>query len=78
MGLDEGRIADLQMLSQQRKYASPGNRAKIDRTMHNIQNESSLQRSMRQELIKASRNGDTARSKEIRENVAGIKKYNNE
>ena len=77
MGLDEGRIADLQSLSAQRQYASAGNKAKIDRTIYNIQNETSLQRSMRKELIKASRSGDSSRTKEIRENIAGNKKYQN-
>lgn len=77
MGLDKGRIADLETLARQRKYASPANRIKIDRTIHNIQNESPLVRSMRKELIKASRSGDPSRTKEIRENVFNNKKYKN-
>ena len=39
MGLDEGRIADLQVLSQQRQGASQAQRSQIDRAIYNIQNE---------------------------------------
>lgn len=78
MSLDEGRIADLNILSSQRQNANPTQRAQIDRAIHNIRNESPLQQSMRQELIKASRSGDPSRTKEIREYVAGKKKYQNE
>jgi len=77
MALDKGRIADLQMLSNQRLNATPGQKKKIDQTMHNIQNETPLQQSMRKELIKASRSGDPQRTKEIRENIAGNRKYQN-
>lgn len=75
--LDEGRKADLKALHSQLRVASPENKKKIERTMHNIRNESKLQRSMRAELIKASRNGDTKTLKEIREYVAEKKKYQN-
>lgn len=75
--IDDARKADLQVLSSQLKVASPENKKKIERTMHNIRNESKLQRSMRSELIKASRNGDTKALREIREYVAEKKKYQN-
>ena len=78
MSLDEGRIADLNILSRQRQSANPAQRAQIDRAMYNIQHESSLQQSMRKELIKAARSGDPSKTKEIREYVAGNKKYQNE
>jgi len=75
--LDDARKADLSALNSQLKVASPENRKKIEKTMHNIVSETRLQRSMRKELIKASRNNDVKAMKEIREYVAEKKKYQN-
>jgi hypothetical protein len=76
--MDTGRQADLTMLQNQLRNAPPGEARKIERTMHNIQHESPLQQSMRQQLIKAHRNGDTKTIKEIGEYVAGNKKFSND
>jgi hypothetical protein len=78
MGLDLGRIADLNMLNQQLRGAPEGQVRKILRTIHNIQNETPLQKSMRAELIRAVQNGDNQAAKEIREYVAEKSKYHNE
>lgn len=75
--LDDGRKADLSMLNSQLRAASPENRKKIEHAMHSIVNETRLQRSMRSELIKATRNNDVKAMKEIREYVAEKKKYQN-
>ena len=77
MGYDQGRIADLNTLNRELKNASPERVQHIMRTIHNIQNETPLQKSMRESLIRASRNGDVQALREIREYVAEKAKYQN-
>jgi hypothetical protein len=77
MGYDQGRISDLFTLEKELKGASPERVKHIMHTIHNIQNETTLQKSMREALVKASRNGDVQALKEIREYVAEKAKYQN-
>lgn len=78
MGFDIGRINDLNMLSKSLKGASPAQVVRVQKTIHNILNESPLQKSMREALIRASRNNDVEALKDIRDYVASRQKYQNE
>jgi hypothetical protein len=78
MGFDIGRLNDLETLNKALKNAPPGQVVRVQKTIHNILNESPIQKSMREALIRASRNGDLQEMKDIREYVASHKKYQNE
>jgi hypothetical protein len=78
MGFDIGRLSDLEMLNKALKGASPQQVVRVQKTIHNILNESPLQKSMRESLIRASRNNDLQELKDIRDYVASRQKYQNE
>lgn len=77
--MDIGRQNDLQaldrMLGKERDFKK---RVKIKQIMNHIINEGSLKRSMREALIRASRNGDVDEIKDIHDFIQGDDRYNNE
>lgn len=68
MSYRDGRKYDLQQLNKEYKNANSDNRHRIDLTARKIVNESGKIRSMREELIKAHRQGNKDR-------IAGIHSY---
>lgn len=71
------RRADLDNLREEYRHADREGRERINRIAHKIANESKEVRSMRQELIKAHRRGDTKRIGEIHYEVDKKSKYRN-
>jgi len=72
------RQADLDSLKKDYRYADKDGRRRINGAAHKIVNESKAVRSMRQELIKAHRKGDTKRIAEIHYSVDRQSKYRND
>jgi hypothetical protein len=75
---DSGRQADIEFLTQQLKGASGSRRRDIENSIRAICNESGLVRSMREALIKETRNGRLDNVKDIHEYIKRRKKYQNE
>jgi len=76
---DKGRQADAQTLNVSLKTATnESERNAVKHAMHKLNNETPLVKSMREELIKATRDNDHTKIKQIHEDIAGNKKYQNE
>ena len=71
------RQADLGTLEKEYRSADKDGRRRINKAAHKITNESKAVRSMRQELIKVHRKGDTKRIAEIHYSVDRQSKYRN-
>lgn len=75
----QSRRADLEHLhSMYKKESNPEERKKIKHTAEKIQKENKSVRSMREQLIKAHRNQDTKKKKEIHDYIKNKSKYKNE
>lgn len=73
---DTGRSEDVRQLhSQLQRESDPGRRQNIRHTISKINNESGAIRSMRESLVKAHREGNTANIKDIHEFIKGKDKY---
>ena len=74
-----GRQADGENLVRMGRTATnEAERTAVRHAMHKIQNETPLVRSMRESLIKATRQNDHKKIQEIHEYVATHKKFQNE
>lgn len=74
-----GRQADGENLVQMAKTATnKSERTAVAHAMHKIRHETPLIKSMRESLIKATRQNDHKKIQEIHEYVASKKKYQNE
>ena len=72
------RQHDLNQLRESWKTASPTEKKYIEQTAHKISNESGRIKNMREELVKAHRNGDRAEIRDIHEYIARKREYRNE
>lgn len=74
--MNTGRQADLEQLVQARDTESnPETRRNIEHTINKVANESGAVSSMREALIKAHRDNDTANIKDIHDYISNKSKY---
>ena len=74
-----GRYADgMNLLKMEKTTTNDTERTAVKRAMHKIQNETPLIKSMRESLIKATRDNDHQKIREIHDYVGSHKKYQNE